>query len=450
MKDLITINVPIKKEQEKQFIKVPFDVPDNVEVLNISYKHQGDNVNSVPTANEKNVIDILILDEKGKEVGATGSNKKNITISESYSTPGYSQVEINKGKWNVVFGAYLVAAQGVEVTLTVKFTYKRFRWLKGDTHLHTVNSDGHYDVFGLAKKALKQKLDFIIITDHNNFFYNKRLPSIKNLTIIPGVEYTHYNGHLNLWGVNEPYTGTYAINSFDEFKDLLKEATDNGAISSLNHPHCTLCPWRWPLDGFTVDAVEVWNGPMRKDNLTTVEWWHEKLKEGKKMVAIGGSDYHKNYAILDFFAKPTTWVWAKSNSKKDILDGIKNGRVIIAKSPKEPYIELTSDEKVAGESVKLTDNTKIKIKVSLLKRKHTLLVYDKEGIIYKHNSKKSAPHEIELNVVKKGFIRAEIKYQPKFIESSLYRIAMYFMIRSQAKDKVPPFISALSNPIYFD
>ena len=40
-------------------------------------------------------------------------------------------------------------------------------WFKGDTHLHTLNSDGHLHQYELIERCKKLGLDYIIITDHN-------------------------------------------------------------------------------------------------------------------------------------------------------------------------------------------------------------------------------------------------------------------------------------------
>ena len=73
------------------------------------------------------------------------------------------------------------------------------RWLKGDTHLHTTNSDGSLHQYELIERCKKLGLDWIMITDHN---YNtvEKTYSSDGLTVIQGQELTGYNGHVNVWG----------------------------------------------------------------------------------------------------------------------------------------------------------------------------------------------------------------------------------------------------------
>lgn len=51
------------------------------------------------------------------------------------------------------------------------------KWYKGDTHLHTTNSDGNMTPEKLISECKKIGLDYMIITDHN---YN----TIKKLSLI--------------------------------------------------------------------------------------------------------------------------------------------------------------------------------------------------------------------------------------------------------------------------
>ena len=43
------------------------------------------------------------------------------------------------------------------------------KWYAGVVHSHTTRSDGAYNPDELVKKAEKTGLDFIILTDHNQF-----------------------------------------------------------------------------------------------------------------------------------------------------------------------------------------------------------------------------------------------------------------------------------------
>lgn len=449
MTEVKTIKVTVNKSQQKSFIKIPLEVPENVEKMVINYSYPGDQANSIPSEH-KNVIDFALLDEQGLEMGATGSSHKTITISNNYSTPGYNTALINKGIWTIICGAYMVKNDTLEVTYTIEFYYKHYRWIKGDLHLHTVNSDGKYTVTQIGEKARKTKHDFIIITDHNNFFHMQRLPTIPNLTIIPGVELTHYNGHMNFWGLKVPYTKPFSVNSFEEYKELHAEAKERGATISINHPFCSLCPWRWDIDDIDFDTVEIWNGPMRPDNIKTYEWWHKQLLSGRRLPAVGGSDYHSDRGPKKLWGIPTTYVYSNSTAPEDILKSIREGRVVIARDAKSSYVTISSGDSVIGDTVQLSSDTTVEVTVPKLPRGCTLKVYNNDNIIYQYKSKCRKTHKAVVKVREKGFVRAEVRYRPGLGETIVNRVILYVSDRQNTFMRLPDFFHSLTNPIYFE
>ena len=69
-------------------------------------------------------------------------------------------------------------------------------WLKGDTHLHTCNSDGKLTPGQLVEACQQAGLDYAIITDHN---YNtvKASYTDKNLLVMQGQEITDPKADIN-------------------------------------------------------------------------------------------------------------------------------------------------------------------------------------------------------------------------------------------------------------
>ena len=117
-------------------------------------------------------------------------------------------------------------------------------------------------------------LDFIAITDHNQMISHKALPSVPGLTIIPGVEWTHYQGHSNFLGVDEPYDEPFFTNSDEDALSRFNSARERGALIIIDHPQDENCPFRFDLSKFPFDCFEIWNGPMREANLRAVGMWH--------------------------------------------------------------------------------------------------------------------------------------------------------------------------------
>ncbi len=439
----------IKKEDEKKYFFLPFDIPDGVETLKINYSYKGDRDDARVTSKLKNVVDFGLLDENGDDVGTRGSEIKSVTISSHYSTSGFKKKKINKGTWTIIIGAYQIRPEGVNVVYDIEFEYTKLRWLKGDTHVHTDYSDGIYSREKLAKKAARKGLDYIIITDHNNNLDGIEMPTVQGLTVIKGVELTNYNGHLNLFGHAKPYDGSFAVNTKEEFLKHNKQAQEKGAIQVINHPMCTLCPWLMGFEEIHFDAIEVWNGPMRKDNLKTLDWWNTQLKMGKRIAITGGSDYHRDFFVTDLLAHPTLRVYVDNNSEDAILSAIKNGNSVITHLPNSTMVELSCNGAIVGQEVEFNKDLKLYISITKMKRKHKLKVIDTDGCYFEYTARKRGNYKFRVPVRSKGFVRCEIEYQKAFFARIIHKLAMFIFIKEEAREEIPPFKYVITNPIYF-
>ena len=215
------------------------------------------------------------------------------------------------------------------------------RWLKGDLHTHTLASDGVHTLEELAMKAKKHGLDFIAVTDHNQFTSSDRMPEIDGVTMIPGVEWTHFNGHANFTGIDQPYDGAYVTGAENEAAEKFASARKRGALITINHPFDPVCSFLFDINSLPFDCLEIWNGPMRESNLRAIGFWHQLLCSGKKLPAVGGSDYHRDTPFI-FLGGPTTCVFAESNGKSDILAALRAGHAFITFAPNGPTCEFTS------------------------------------------------------------------------------------------------------------
>lgn len=326
-----------------------------------------------------------------------------------------------------------------------------YKWYVGVTHCHSVASDGGHTIEELVEKAKKNKLDFLIMTDHN--VNCETFPEVDGLTLIYGAELSKHGGHCNMWGVKdvidkEDYE---TCETYEDFLRVKNKAKERGAVICMNHPHCKQCPWRWELDAKEVDVLEVWNSPTHYDNLETTEWWHEQLKNGLKLPVVGGSDYHRDYVITNLLTWPVTYVYAKSNSPEDILDAILKGRTTISFTTSSTVIDIKSDDAVIGDTVKLTDKTSVTINVKRLHKNHKLIVFDADGECFTYTAtKRNKDYSVTLPVKKEGFLCAHVVFEPGFIYSKVHDFAIASRIPEQKGMDLPPLIFAQSGAMYFE
>ena len=281
-----------------------------------------------------------------------------------------------------------------------------YKWYVGVTHCHTTASDGGLTLEEVVKNAKKNKLDFLMITDHD--VNCEEFPEVDGITLIYGAELSKNGGHCNMWGVKdvidkEDYE---TCETYEDFLRVKNKAKERGAVICMNHPHCKQCPWRWEKNPEDVDVLEVWNSPTHYDNLECTEWWHEQLRKGYKLPVVGGSDYHRDYVVTNLLTWPVTYVYAKSSSAEDILDAIVKGRTTISFTTNSTVIDIKSGDAILGDTVKLTDKTEVTISVKHIHRNHKLIVFNASGECFTHTAKKTGDYSVTLPVEKDGFLCA--------------------------------------------
>lgn len=328
------------------------------------------------------------------------------------------------------------------------------KWYKGDTHLHTTNSDGAMDKQRLIKECKKIGLEFMIITDHN---YNTIEDSYYDgdMLVIQGQELTHKNGHVNIWGAKVPSEPPHKLETAKDYAEIIAKCKKAGATVSLNHPFCSNCPFLLEMEAYPFDTVEVWNTIQHADNIKNRDWWVKQLLQGKHIGAVGGSDHHRNYAGISLLAMPTTYVLAEDKNKDAILKAMREGRSIVTNSHKAGLIFITVGDAQIGDTIKLKECNTVTIKATKVKKGHSIVIYNNEKIIYKYTAKKYIE---EFNATAKikeaGFIRAEIEYNlnPLFDKLMIMGEKAFMGKRgvNTQNTKMPTLFWAFTNPIWIE
>lgn len=413
----------IPKEKEGTYYTVPFSVPSGIEKLTVSYKYHRGTKGMLADLHPTNTVDFGLMDETGKFLGWSGSAHESVFISEFSSTKGYLSEKINAGQWKIIVGAYHVVEGGVDVRYSLEFEEEGEKLLFGDLHIHSTASDGKYDIPTLGKMARDAGLDFVGIANHNNYCENLSFPHVDNLTFIPAVEWTHYKGHINFFGVEAPFENSFIANTKEEMQSLIAHAKSLGAVISVNHPKCPFCPYLWE-DNDIFDMMEIWNGPMSPRNMKALDWWTELLRQGRKIPIVGGSDFHKDGALVKF-ASPVTGVISKSRGKDDILTAIRNGHSFVTSDISGARLFLDYNGAKNGDTVKFDENIKLHVEAENLGGARLVLVTDYGEKELDKNSER-VHINIKLSEAKFAYVKA-VKGKGKF-----------------------EMLRAVSNPIYFE
>ncbi|MCR8631702.1 CehA/McbA family metallohydrolase [Paenibacillus radicis (ex Xue et al. 2023)] len=412
----------IEHAQQGTYVELPFDMPSDVEEIRVGY---------IVEAKEGSgaVIDLGIRDSH-RVRGWSGGARTYFNLGLEKATPGYLPGPLSAGSWAVLHNAYKIPQDGCTVKVTIEFTYATQRWLKGDLHTHSINSDGSYTLEENAGIMEQLGCDFIAMTDHNTSSQNLSYPRDTSVVMIPGYEFTTNFGHSNFLGVTDPLDDFRVSNQAD-VNDRLGVARERGAKIVLNHPHCDYCPWEWDFQ-VDHDWVEVWNGPWTMRNEHTLNWWQQQLVSGRRLTAIGGSDVHRPDPFVKH-AMPCTWVFASSKTVEGILNGVDKGHVLISYSPEGPFVELECGSYKIGEVVPESERSRtIRLQAENLKAGDKVKLISSRGVEQEVIAPDGENGMVELRFEADHvtFVRAEVWRHFKETDSLL--------------------MAALTNPIYFD
>ncbi len=332
---------------------VPFDVPEGTNRIDVSTSHEQFSLLGIG----RNVLDLGIFGPAGHQLGNaagfrgwSGGARAGFMLSAVNATPGYLAGPIDTGRWALALGpvvlnplgmdwqARVVLTEGVQPSLrgdpranTAVCSTPRAGWYRGDLHTHTVHSDGRRRIEEMAAAAAAAGLDFIVSTDHNTNSANRAwAASSTDLEVIAGEEVTTRHGH---WlAVGLPPGGwvdwRYAPRD-GVFADYAAQVREGGGLVVAAHPSVPLPGCAWEFGYHDVDAVEVWNGVWNVDDELSLRIWHQLLRQGRRITAVGGSDSHVSDQPV---GRPQAVVHAEELSTPGIIDGLRRGRCYLAES----------------------------------------------------------------------------------------------------------------------
>jgi predicted metal-dependent phosphoesterase TrpH len=447
----IVLSGTVTAAQTLSYLHLPFEVPSNTVRLDVHYDYSAA-ISADPTVSGGNTVDIGIFDVRGHDFmtggfrGWSGSARRMFYIALEDATPGYLPGPIQSGIWFICLGLYKVAEQGcdyrVTITLTAadevvesnfpellplhhdSFPTKPTGWYKGELHCHTYHSDGDSDPLAVVRKAEALGLDFLAITDHNVQSQLAALKSIDtSLMLIPGYEVTTYKGHWNIWGGGEWID--FRILTADKLRTAMQAARDAGYVVSCNHPRTYGPPWEF-TEVDLYECIEVWNGPWEIFNHEALAFWEARLREGRQITAVGGSDAHFHHREhITCLGQPTTYIYCGgSPSPAALLANLRAGHAFITSAPDGAQLYLQSSDTIMGDTVSAYSELSIQIRAvdasGLL-----LQVIGSDGVLVEQPIEKDdEAHTFTLAADNPLYVRAQL------IEAQYGRVA------------------ALTNPLY--
>lgn len=207
---------------------------------------------------------------------------------------------------------------------------QELHWYRGNTHAHTINSDGDSAPDVVARWYRENGYQFLFITDHEYLTdpapLNALLGADERFLLLPGQEITQWgkdparsSAHINalfarsvIWPMGERTCrgrgcGAKADASVplaETFRANIAAARAQGAIAQVNHPNYHWSVRPEDLDGIPDGTLlEIWNGQGRINNLggsdgkgdvrpSAEGYWDRLLSQGKVVWGVASDDSH--------------------------------------------------------------------------------------------------------------------------------------------------------------
>ncbi|WP_315067096.1 histidinol phosphatase [uncultured Clostridium sp.] len=260
---------------------------------------------------------------------------------------------------------------GKKKSLNGKLDIDELNFFYGIPHAHCGFSTGQGTPIEAFDYARHNGLDFLILTDHNNYLtktvrlkgnelskwdtarylaarYNKRHENF--LALIGFESKTSPFGDINIVNSNRFFTGT--VNNLQLL--ILWMLNNPNAFISINHPHKTIAYLEHnPILNKLITSIEVGNGSYPNKYLRYEKYYYHLLDSNWKLGAINGQDNHR----LNFGDDENlTCIIAEELNTVSLINAFRNRHTYSTES-KTLTMYFTINNSFMGDIIPLEDET---------------------------------------------------------------------------------------------
>ncbi len=273
----------------------------------------------------------------------------------------------------------------------------------GCLHLHTTHSDGSKPLSQIIPIAQREKLDFLLVTDHMTIAAREEGLQGWHDSLLVGIGYEHNDPadthHYLIFGSSKTYAPSLSAQGY------VSAAKSENALGIIAHPDEVRrkkkyppYPWTdWSVEGF--DGIEIWNQmsewtervtnwnilpsglhqswSLIRPPAATLARWDERAQNGK-CVGVAGADahafrvmigpftlhvfpYRKHFRALRTVVHLTEPLSQDSHvALRQLYEAIRAGQVWFGNRLLGAFEEATVEVISASRSVAITDQIKLK------------------------------------------------------------------------------------------
>ena len=330
----------------------------------------------------------------------------------------------------------------------VIFDQNKLKYYYGIPHCHSSYSTGKGTPLDLYEFAIKCNLDFLFVTDHNDFLPNKTTVKDRTLTKWDATNYfanktirnkddflpivgfecrTVPFGDFNIINPNSFFTGT--------IKDLrlltLWMLNNHQAFIIINHPHKEIGKIQYnEVFNKIITSIEVYNGNPASKYTKHEKYYYQLLDSGWKLGAVNGQDNHRiNFDQSDNL---TAYI-ANDFSRNALIDAFRSHRTYSTES-RFLKLHFTIDETFMGDTLSIY-SSKIKFSIfteDIRYKIREIQIISNGGIIIKKIE------DINLNSIK--YI-----YEHQSLQSETWYVIRVIQDENKIAVSSPIFIVHLNN-----
>jgi len=248
----------------------------------------------------------------------------------------------------VILATPLVAAPRRE---NAPHSYGSFLASRGDTHLHSLNSDGATNISVIADVARQRGLDWVVITDHDEVPRAGECEAETDASFlcIKGQEITTLGGHVTALGIPANITTPWANYTMGE---AMEATYAQGGLAFVAHPFEDSAASDYEYFGVyeNYTGLEIYHGyagwnqnALSSDmDQLAVQKWDQLLNAGRRIVGIGASDSHNANDAWDqgdLFTRrgavgyPRNVAYLREFSERGVLEALERGRLYVTDGP---------------------------------------------------------------------------------------------------------------------
>jgi len=236
-----------------------------------------------------------------------------------------------------------VTADAKAFSAPVKLVLKRLEgWYCGDTHTHTVYSDGNDTPAQMVEAARGEGLDWFVLTDHGVgpiiqhilTAHQEALPFSEpgKFVVIPGEEFTTTNYHANV--INGTVLELPTASLQQVIDAVLKADSEERPMTiKLNHPHWsgTAKAPELARQLERLPLIELWNDDGGDGGKQTTLLWWELLNKGMKVFAETGTDSHNRKTSRLGHRRTYVYLGNEPLTAANIVRALREGRSFISR-----------------------------------------------------------------------------------------------------------------------